>query len=492
MGSLKHPDLLGEGNPLLEAMAPFIPFSEWPNMLRSEPLEKYDWRSVPPEWRSPMLTLHQSHYWPNQMVMDIADSIQTMLLGSLMVRNPLSVAEQRRINMLALTQKVQDVPLQSLRVPYGGGIISAITGMGKSALLENVLPVIAPQQFVIHGKSEACGWASLTQVFYLVIDAPTNGTRGGVLARIVAALDALLGTNYFDTYRKQRNLDAMLLYVTKLLSNHRVGMLVIDENQGDNFGESIWFRSFVLFYLGLMNLGIPIFLLGNPLAFTSLEANAQLMRRFSAAGYHQMTPAKSFKEEWWAKYCVPGMCRFSVCEEIPGVEEILEKSFRWSGGVPGLFEALWLEAQRIVLRRGGEKACMSIDDVEMAMRTPRTIGIGAIASAILSGNDGRFLDIPASADGNLSDQGVQLDPEHGFVSTQSLNADARVQLDAIRADFEKRRAKVEQAEKKRMLRAELGTEDIRAYEMRMEAFAGLAGSQESLFSGGKVGSPKMR
>jgi hypothetical protein len=306
----------------------------------------------------------------------------------------------------------------------------------------------------------------------------------------VAGLDTLLGTDYFNAYRKQRNLDAMLLYVTKLLSNHRVGLLAIDENQRDNFGESVWFRSFVLFFLGLMNLGIPVLLLGNPQAFTSLEADAQTMRRFSTGGHHQMMPAAVVSEVWWAKDFVPGMYGFRLCEEMPPVEEILDKSFRFSAGIPGLFGPLWLEAQRIALRRGGKTARMSIEDLELAARSARMREITAMASAVLTGS-ARFLDIPAST-GGAPREGEHQQQSTPAKSPTTTGTDGQFQVDAIRAEFEKKQKKMEKTEKDRMLREELGTEDIRAYEARMEAFAGLNDTQDALSLGGKRGSPKLR
>lgn len=487
-----HLDVLGGDNPLLEAVAPFITFNNWPSALLSEPLKKCNWRSVPPELRTPLLELSDDHYWPHRMIIDAADSIQSMLRGSLMARNPMSVAEQRRINALALTQDIRRLNLQSLRVRYGGGIISAITGMGKSDLLERALSVVAPEQVVVHGRSEACGWSSLTQVLYLVIDAPSNGTRGGVLARIVAALDTLLGTDYNDTFRKLRNLDAALLFVTKLLSNHRVGLLAIDENQRDNFGESFWCRSFVLFYLGLMNLGIPVLLLGNPLAFISLESDAQTMRRFSTAGYHQLVPA-SAADLWWAKDFVPGMCGFSLCEEVPAVAEVLERSFPLTSGVPGLFVPVWLEAQRIALRRGGTVARMSIEDIAAAAQSPRVRQLSAMASQVSGVIGSKFLDIPAKAakaeaDSESSGTGIGAGDQPKTFAAPNVQSS----VEAIRAEFGKQQARLEKMERARMLRQELGTEDLRAHEARLESFAGTENVQEILRPLAERGTPKMR
>lgn len=488
-----HPELVTGPNPLLETAAPFLSFSKLPSALRNEPLSEFDWRATAPEYRVAHLSLAQQHYWPCRNVLDVADSIQSMLRGGLMARNPLSIVEQRRINALALADRLKGIQLHSLRVPAGGGIISAITGMGKSALLTRSLQVMAPEQVVVHSRSEACGWSSLTQVLYLVIDAPSNGTRGGLLARIAEGLDVLLGTDYSEALRKLRNLESSLLFVTKLLSIHRVGMLAIDENQLENFDESLWQRTFILFFLGLMNLGIPVLLLGNPLAFTGLESASQNMRRLSTAGHHKLVPAKEASDVWWAEHCVPGMCRFSLCEEMPPIPEIVAATFEVSAGVPGLFGAVWAEAQRIALRRGGERTVLTHDDITVAFDSPRVLEIRNIAAQIMGRVKARrFLDIPAETPEPYAGdaQAKNAKDEAGANAADRKTVDP---IQAARSKLERQALAKERQAAKRREKADIPcAEDIRNYEQQMEMFAGLEGMQEALLSGAKRAAPKER
>lgn len=448
-----------------------------------------------PEYRAVLLDQHKDHYWPTRQIIDVAESIQTVMRSGLVARNPLSGPEQRRINTLALAGDLTNAGFQSLRTPAGGGIISAMTGMGKSATLSRALAVIAPEQLVVHSKSEACGWSALTQVLYLVIDAPFNGTPGGLLARIAEGMDIVLGTDYSSECRKKRNLDAQLLFVTKLLSSHRVGLLAIDENQQENFDQSIWQKVFVLFFLGLMNLGIPILLLGNPLAFRGLESSSQNVRRLSTMGYHRMTPAMTSAEPWWAKDFVPGMCRFSLCEEIPTIDVIMETTFEAAGGVPGLFGPLWIEAQRISLRRGGDCARLYQDDLRAALESPRVRDLAAIGKQAI-GIDlaERFIDIPRPSPrvgGTESADASVTAPE-----VSCCNQDVPQQpkpIDEVQKALERRRKSSEYMRKYRSAKAEqLATGGVSRAEQQMEMFAGLKGTQEPLLSGCDRAPPKKR
>ena len=393
---LDHPELIAGPNPLLEVLAPFIPLKGLPAALRKEPLASVNWRQLPPEQREPLLALSDEHYWPVTPQLRMAGEIQLMLRSGLVQRNPMSRDEQCRINMLALADNVHKAGHQSLRRRAGGAILAAITGLGKSTLVERALSVLAPQQVVVHGASKECGWLVLTQVTYLVVNAPSNATRKGLFAAIVGALDALLCTDYAVDLRRQKNLDEAMVFVAKVLSYHRVGLLAIDENQASTLAENTWGEEFIQYFLGLMNLGIPVLLIGNPLAFSELGANAQLLRRFVTHGWHEFKPAtKSDAHPWWTREFLPGAMRFSVCEEIPTVEEVRGATSEIDGGIPGIFLAIWKEGQKIALHRGGKTACLTANDLKVAASSPNVAKLLAIAQAASVGNvDAQFVDLP--------------------------------------------------------------------------------------------------
>jgi hypothetical protein len=246
-----------------------------------------------------------------------------------------------------------------------------------------------------HERSEVCGWSTMTQVAYLIVDAPVNATRAGMLSAVAGALDALLGTDYATDVKRQRNIDSAVIRVVKLLSVHRVGLLVIDENQESTLETNPWRAYFVLFFLGLMNLGVPVLLLGHPAAFGNMRRSAQLKRRFSIGGIHDFQPAKQASDIWWADRFVPGEMRFSLCETIPTKAEVIEATFQHVGGVPGLFSGLWKESNRIAIRRQGKTAVMTRADLEHAAKTPRFRELVSVAKAIAEGNPrGEYTDIP--------------------------------------------------------------------------------------------------
>ena len=467
-----HPELGGERNPLLEALAPYVPLSELPKALQNEPLNKIRWKSLSPELREVHLREIENHYWPVAPQLEVCADIQSMLRSGLSARNPMSKAEQLRINMLALAPDAEGLRLQSLRKRAGGAIVSAITGMGKSTLVERALAAFAPKQVVVHGQNKDCGWSTLTQVTYLIVDAPPNATRNGLFEAIIGALDRLLGTDYSSVLRRQRNIDAGLVYVAKQLSIHRVGMLVIDENQEETLVTNHWGTEFILVFLGLMNLGIPVVLMGNPLAFTDLDSGAQLTRRFASHGWHELAPAASSKEKWWRKQFVVGEMRFTLCDKSLSVDEVADVSFEFEQGNPGLFSALWAETNRTALRRGGKTAVMKVDDIAVAAKSPRFRKLAEIAKSISDGNgSGRYRDLPVKrpTSGSGADQ-----PMTGAPSAQDIvSAIAKLSAELKRRETRQRK----KGEKDQELRKTLTEDDLRLGTDAMTILASLRNEQ---------------
>jgi len=396
-----HPELIVGPNPLLEAAAaPFIPFAEWPKHLTSYPLEGVDWRSVPETHRGALLNLLPTHIVCSSDILVPADSLQMLLRRSLNLCNPLQQAEKIRRNAVALSKNFNAMIVHAVDVLHAmdaaGAIWKGITGTGKSTLCKRVLRIIAPNQVVVHGPSEACGWSRLVHVVWLYIDFPTNGTRGALLKRILLAVDAAAGTDYFAQHQKKTNIDTLLVIVSHILSMHRVSLLVIDEKQEKTFHDNAMKVEFVLFYLGLMNLGISVVLLGNPLAFENLELYSQVTRRFSVGGEHDFLPARSVNESWWKLDFVPQMHLFCLANTNPmNTHEWLKREYELSGGLKGLQKPLMQEVQTVMFRRAGPLE-LRIEDLEVAARSPgfrKLVSVAETARAVDTAN-GRFDDIP--------------------------------------------------------------------------------------------------
>ena len=468
-------------NPLLEGLTPFIPISQMPARLLHEPLAGVSWQSIAPALREQHLGLRQDHFFPTSRAVDIAVRIHAAMLSSLARREPTAPAEQKRINQLSLLNGGSEAALlPALAAPATGGIIMASTGLGKTSIVERALKVIAPEQVLLHSRSQLCGWSQCMQIAYLKFDFPPNGTRGGLLEAILAAVDRLAGTDYVARNQRLRNLDKSLVFVMKVLVMHRVGIVVPDEMQIENFEVCPWRREFVLFLLCLLNLGIPILLCGQPKAFEGIMQEPQTLRRFSTIGNFKLVRAASEDDVWWHKELVPGIMRFNLCEQVESRNEILKMSRSVAAGVPGYFAQWWEEGQRLALRRGGSAASLTLTDLARASTCE------AISDVM---QDARKLEIHEAGD-----QGAQPDGSHRCSSIQSVGPQAKLAngaqvpastlavQNARRAEKRAQQRAAAKAEREKKLKGNLSGDDLRIANRSMDLLAGLDEQQQDILS----------
>lgn len=392
-----HPELAAGPNPFFDCISPFISYTDLPKTLASSPLTHIKWKAIPANRREPLLNTCDQHFAPSSAVLEAASGLQILLRRSLAQNNPLDPAVRKRCNQIGMACSRDD--LRSFENVQGGGmLIAGITGTGKTALLKRALNVFAPKQVVEYGKSDSGGFYSLRQCVYLLVDHPSNGTRGALLKRILHTLDEKLGTTYFEQHKKTTNIDTLLVTVSKLLTLHRVAVLCIDEKQQSTFEDSPWRLDFTLFYLQLMNLGVSIVLSGNPLAFEHIKLFSQVMRRFSVGGICLFEPAVTGQETWWKQHFVPQARKFSIVENW-NIDTALRSQFEIenSSGLPGLFVAYHQEVQRSALRRACDTAEVCEQDFQEAQESPRFKHLRSVALS-LSSDDfnvaNQFIDIP--------------------------------------------------------------------------------------------------
>jgi Bacterial TniB protein len=394
-----RPELMMGPNPFIEALPPYLTPQDLARKFSNYPLDNKPWRELPPVLREPLLEFAPEHIAPTSAILPVVITIQTLIRRSMCQRNPLHQDERRRCNMIGVAENISTIRATP-RLNAAGATLEGMTGMGKTMVSSRTLQLVAPHQVIDHGSSSTYGWIRLRQVTWLYVDHPSNGSRGALLKRVLAALDEVLGTDFSDQYARVVNIDTLLTQVCKQLSLYRVALLIIDEKQQRNFQDSPWSLEFVLFYLSLMNLGISILLIGNPMAFEHLRAFSQVVRRFSSGGMHRLNPAANEHEAWWRDDLVPRLQRFNLVEHCSiDPSERSRFEYQHTAGIPGLLQLLHLEAQRSALRRAtGGQAALAMTDLEAALQSPSFMDVAPVARQVLNRGEVNTLmtDIPNS------------------------------------------------------------------------------------------------
>ncbi len=356
-------------NPLLEALGPHMDVKALAMRLRQEPLATIPWQRVRPHEREEFLPFIEDHFVPTLIAVAAAESFQMLLRQYYLRRNPLWQRTRMQLNTLSELrgERIQTVPWfnSSARAMA----LRGITGVGKSATLDRILSLYP--RVVEHDACPAAGWLQQRQLVWLKVQMSGDASRAGFLTQILAAVDAVLGTDYHEQYgTKQRwTVEKLMVIVGIILSRHYCGALIIEELQWRNFGENGSNELLLLFFLRLLNFGIPIVLVGNPLGFRAFDSFSQDVRRLYSAGCFDFWPSDAVDDAGWQKFYLPGLAKFSVLDKpFEWTDRMKEKAIYESGGVPGFMACIWHACQRKALQTG--EHTITEADIELAASDP--------------------------------------------------------------------------------------------------------------------------
>jgi hypothetical protein len=193
----------------------------------------------------------------------------------------------------------------------------------------------------------------MTQVAWLYIGMSHDGSLGGLLLQILVELDVCAGTNY----SRERSLtglsnEKLAVQVGIILNNHAVGVLVIDELQGRNFAGGARGGLAATFFLRMLNFGIPLVLMGNPIGMDAMDSFSQDMRRVGSSGNIEMHPMD--KEDFdYTDVLAPALWRYNV---MPLPSEVEDKDgsilFQYCGGIRSYGARMRVASQRLALDQG--------------------------------------------------------------------------------------------------------------------------------------------
>jgi hypothetical protein len=209
---------------------------------------------------------------------------------------------------------------------------------------------------------------------------PADFSRKGLLLNIIWKVDEALGTKYGDEINNRITQEQLLVEVLKILAVHRCGMLIIEEVQERNVSSQNLGREFSTVFLKIMNSGVPLVLVGNPMSFDRIMAFSQDRRRLTSSGQFDFFPAFDHKDEEWALDLVPGVWGWGLLpEEDEHINNLTQYLFDRTGGIPGALSVYRRESLIEALRNGASKVMFK--HVEAAFWSPSMVGMHSLIDA---------------------------------------------------------------------------------------------------------------
>lgn len=299
------PQLLTEyaRNPFIESLPPIFSEDEVLDRFMVTPRISEEDKQSETNIRYHVLKRVKNFIQPLPIHFEVERRLSTLIRRGYLARNPLDKSFLERIGALhklredeVEAHKYIDERLNYMRSTADSLSIIGISGIGKTTAIERLL-LMYPQ--VIKHEIYELQPFNKTQIVWLKIDCPYDGSLSTLCKSFFKAIDDLLGTRYLEKFGYlNRVTSTMLLHMTSLASMYGIGVLVIDEIQhllhAKNDQEEM-----LNFFVTLSNtVGIPTVLIGTSKAQQLFKGNFRQARRAASDGAIIWDRMTEDSEEW--------------------------------------------------------------------------------------------------------------------------------------------------------------------------------------------------
>lgn len=239
------------------------------------------------------------------------------------------------------------------------------SGSGKTTTINRILATYP--QCIYHPKH------NFTQIVYLKIDCPHDGSLKSLCMHFFRAIDKVLDTNYEKKYGQKRySIETLMPLMGQLANHHAIGMLIIDEIQHLSIGKSGGAEKMLNFFVTLVNtVNLPVVMIGTPKARFIFEGDFRSARRGAGLGsifWEQMkegsnvvaSDGRVIKSEWNAFTDKLWKYQWLKKADITLSDEIRSKWYEFSQGILDIVVKLFVLAQFRAIDSGLERITVKV------------------------------------------------------------------------------------------------------------------------------------
>jgi len=349
-----------ESNPLIEALPPIFTEDDVIEQISVFPPFDEKERSLNANYRFHCVQRLFQYFQPFEIHLDLEQRISRAIRQGYLHRNPMKREEVMRMHESYQAIKegkfLKNYQSEAKRTAAGFTIIG-LSGIGKSTAIERILTFYP--QLIKHRDYKGQPFI-FTQISWMKLECPFDGSLKGLCISFFSELDRLLGSNYLNKFGAQRNTtDLMLQRMAHLASLHGVGLLIIDEIQHLSLSKSGGSDKMLNFFVTLVNtIGIPVLMVGTNKAISILQSEFRQARRGSGQG--DMVWSQMPKDASWDLF-VEGMWEYQwTCDYTPLTEDLSDFIYEESQGILDIAIKLFMLSQVSAISTGTEKISKKI------------------------------------------------------------------------------------------------------------------------------------
>lgn len=231
------------------------------------------------------------------------------------------------------------------------------SGSGKSTTLHRILSLYP--QVIYHEKY------NFTQLVYLKIDCPHDGSLKNLCLHFFKAIDVALGTDFERKVAMKRlGIESLLNYMRQITNTYAIGVLVIDEIQHLSVKNAGGAEKMLNFFVTLINVvGLPVVMVGTPKAKFIFDGDLRSARRGAGFGAdiwepmknHSLSSDQLIKTEWTAFTNALWKYQWLTNKDQTLSDAIRECWYELSQGVLDIVVKLFVLAQSRAIMTGLER-----------------------------------------------------------------------------------------------------------------------------------------
>ena len=350
-------------NPFIEALPPIFTAEDVIDRFTVLPVITDVDRNKTENLRYHIIKRTKNFLQPLPIHIELERKLSTLIRRGYLGRNPLDksfLGKLRVLNRLddtSIKENELQNELENIRTTADSISIIGISGIGKTTAIERLL-LMYPQvikHFEYKGES-----FTRTQIVWLKIDCPYDGSLSTLCKNFFKAIDDILGTRYLEKFGyANRITSTMMINMTKLAWRYGIGVLVIDEIQHllntKNDKEEM-----LNFFVTLTNtVGIPTVLIGTSKAQKVFNGNFRQARRAGSDGSIIWDRMQRDSEEW--DFFLRSIWEFQGLKNVSELTDKMKDAFYDEcQGITAVAVNLFLLAQERALQDGKEELTVSI------------------------------------------------------------------------------------------------------------------------------------